>query len=324
MAINYRAGDKTITLHTRSTTYQMQITDTGHVLHLYYGRRVDGMCLDYLHILTDCGFSPNSYENRLHREVSPDILPLEYSAAGSGDYRVPALECMSDRGLVGADLRYVRHEITDGKYALPGLPASFAEEAQAQTLSLILADAATGLEVKLLYGVFEDADVITRAAVFRNSGDAAIRLDRASSLCLDIPFEAGPSGGEWDLLHLHGRHCMERMPERVRLMHGIQTVGSRRGASSHHHNPFVVLMASDAGETFGECIGIMPVYSGNHRTDIELNQAGSVRVVSGIGGDLFSWQLNPGEAFYAPEVILCQTDAGLESLTHRCHDFLIP
>lgn len=322
MAINYRAEDRTITLHTRSSTYQMQIAGTGHVLHLYYGHRVDGMCLDYLHILTDCGFSPNSYENRLRREVSPDILPLEYSAAGCGDYRVPALECMSDAGLVGADLRYVRHEITDGKYALPGLPAAFAEAGEAQTLSLILADAATGLEVELLYGVFEAADVITRAAVFRNNGDAAIRLDRASSLCLDMPFGTGPSGGCWDLLHLHGRHCMERMPERVRLMHGIQTLGSRRGASSHHHNPFAVLMASDAGETCGECIGIMPVYSGNHRTDIELNQAGSVRVVSGIGGDLFAWQLDPGDCFFAPEVILCRTGEGLERLTHLCHDFL--
>ena len=282
MAIQYDAGNRTITLQTRETTYQMQISDTGHVLHLYYGRRIDGACLDYPLVLTDCGFSPNSYENRLRREVSPDILPLEYSAAASGDYRVSALECVSDAGVVGADLRYVRHEITGGKYRLPGLPAAFADREDAQTLSLVLADAVTGLEVELLYGVFEAADMITRAAIFRNRGDAAIRLDRAASLCLDIPF-----GGEWDLLHFHGRHCMERMPERTRLMHGIQTVGSRRGASSHHHNPFVVLMASDAGETSGTCIGVMPVYSGNHRTDVELDQANAVRVVSGIGGDLF-------------------------------------
>jgi len=322
MAIQFDVADRTITLHTRATTYQMQIADTGHVLHLYYGPRIDGECLDYLHVLTDCGFSPNCYENRMRREISPDILPLEYSAAGSGDYRVPALECVSAEGVVGADLRYVRHGIVEGKYALPGLPAAFGEGDQAQTLSLVLSDAATGLEVELLYGVFDGADVITRAAVFRNRGDAAIRLDRAASLCLDLPFAPGSSGGEWELLHLHGRHCMERMPERVPLMHGIQTVGSRRGASSHHHNPFTVLMASDTTETQGECLGIMPVYSGNHRTDIELNQADAVRVVSGIGGDLFGWQLDPGDSFCAPEVILCRTDGGMEGLTHHFHDFL--
>ena len=320
MAIQFDAGNRTITLHTRKTTYQMQISDTGHVLHLYYGRRIDDMCLDYPYIMTDCGFSPNCYEDRLRREVSPDILPLEYSAAGAGDFRVPALECLSEEGFVGADLRYVRHGIVEGKYSLPGLPASFAEQDKAQTLSLVLADAATGLEVELLYGVFEEADMITRAAVFHNHGHGAIRLDRASSVCLDIPY--GNFCNEWDLLHFHGRHCMERTPERVKLMHGIQTVGSRRGASSHHHNPFVVLMASDATETSGTCIGVMPVYSGNHRTDIELNQADSVRVVSGLGGDLFSWQLDPGDSFRSPEVILCHTDEGLESITHHYHDFL--
>lgn len=316
MAIQYDAAAKTLTLHTRNTTYQMMVCENGRVLHLYYGRRIDGACLDYLTVMTDCGFSPNSYEDRLRREVSPDILPLEYSAAGCGDYRVPALECASDAGVVGADLRYARHEIRAGKYRLPGLPASFAEEGEAQTLALVLRDAATGLEVELLYGVFEAADVIARAAVFHNGGPSAIRLDRASSLCLDIPF------GEWQLLHLHGRHCMERTPERVPLMHGIQTVSSRRGASSHHHNPFVALMAADAAETHGACIGVMPVYSGNHRTDIELNQADAVRVVSGLGGDLFGWQLDAGARFYAPEALLCYADAGLESLTHRFHDFL--
>ena len=131
MAIQFDAANRTITLHTRATTYQMQIADTGHVLHLYHGRRIDDACLDYLHVLTDCGFSPNCHENRLHREVSPDILPLEYSAAGSGDYRVPALECVSAQGITGADLRYARHEITGGKYRLPGLPAAFAGEGEA-------------------------------------------------------------------------------------------------------------------------------------------------------------------------------------------------
>ncbi|MBQ6327104.1 MAG: alpha-galactosidase, partial [Clostridia bacterium] len=209
--------------------------------------------------------------------------------------------CVNGNGVVGTDLRYQGHEIRRGKYALPGLPAAFSGQDDAQTLSVTLRDDATGLTVELLYGVFEDADMITRAVVIRNDGNVAVDLNRASSLCLDIPFGAGPSGGtgpsggRWELLHFHGRHCMERMPERVKLMHGIQTVASRRGASSHHHNPFVVLMEPSANEDRGECVGIMPVYSGNHRTDIEVDQAGSVRVVSGINPDMFSWRLAPGE-----------------------------
>ncbi len=322
MAIVHDTKANTITLHSRNTTYQMQIGENGHLLHLYYGKKIEDCCLNYRLVLTDCGFSPNSYEARYRRDISLDVLPQEYSSANSGDFRVPALECVNGNGVVGTDLRYQGHEIRRGKYALPGLPAAFSGQDEAQTLSVTLRDSATGLTAELLYGVFEDADMLTRAVIIRNEGNVAVDLNRASSLCLDIPFGTGPSGGQWELLHFHGRHCMERMPERVPLMHGIQTVSSRRGASSHHRNPFVVLMEPSANEDRGECVGIMPVYSGNHRTDVEVDQAGSVRVVSGINPDMFSWRLAPGECFIAPEAILCWTDAGLNDLSGHYHRFI--
>ena len=50
------------------------------------------------------------------------------------------------------DLRYVGHTITDGKYALEGLPAFYGEGVAAQTLSVALRDPASGLVVELLYG----------------------------------------------------------------------------------------------------------------------------------------------------------------------------
>ena len=316
MAIVYDADSRTITLFTRNTSYQMQIGGTGHLFHLYYGKALTDRCLDCQIVLTDLGFSPNSYDERDHRDISLDALPQEYSSCNSGDYRVPALDCVDADGAWGTDLRYVSHEVVPGKYRLEGLPAAFAADGEAETLSVVLRDAATGVEVELLYGVFEQADMITRAAVIRNAGHVAVRLDKAASLCLDIPF------GKWELLHFHGRHAMERTPERAPLAHGIQTVASRRGASSHHHNPFVVLTEPGATERHGECVGIMPMYSGNHRTDIEVDQTGATRVVSGINGDTFSWHLAPGERFVAPEVILCWTEDGLEDLSRHYHDFI--
>ena len=317
MAIIYNTQHRTMTLHTGRTTYQMQIDPNGHLLHLYYGARVPDTSLAYLYVLTDCGFSPNSYESRYRRDISLDILPQEYSSCNTGDYRLPALDLSADNGAWGTDLRYVSHDILPGKYHLPGLPASFGSESEAETLSVLLKDEATGTEVTLLYGVFEDADMITRAAMIRNAGSRTIRLEKASSLCLDVPF------GQWDLLHFHGRHCMERMPERQRLIHGIQTVSSRRGASSHHQNPFVVLMDHAATETSGVCLGAMLAYSGSHRTDIELDQTGLVRIVSGINEDTFAWELAPGETFSAPEVLLCWTDQGLGDISHHYHRFLL-
>ena len=316
MAIRYDESTKTLTLRTGATAYQMQISDTGHLLHLYYGPRVEDDCLDHLFVPMDRSFSPSVNEHREDRLSSLDVSPQEFPGFNTGDFRLSALECVNDEGIVGVDLRYVGHEVRPGKYALSGLPASFASENQAETLSVTLRDAATGLEVELLYGVFADTDVIARAVVIKNGGQSPMRLDKVSGLCLDLPF------GPWDLMHFHGRHSMERAPERVRLMRGIQTVASRRGSSSHHHNPFVVMMEPDATETNGECVGVMPVYSGNHRTDIEVDQFGLTRVVSGINPELFSWRLEPGEVFVAPEVLLCRSEAGLDGLSAVCHDFI--
>ena len=105
-----------------------------------------------------------------------------------------------------------------------------------------LRDAVTGLELELLYAVYAGADIITRAARLVNAGPGALRLGKAASACLDLPY------GRWDLVHFHGRHAMERQAQRLPLPDAITTVSSMRGASSHHHNPFVILCDHDATE----------------------------------------------------------------------------
>lgn len=315
MSILFDSGTRTFTLTTRNTVYQMGIAPTGHLLHLYYGRRAQDH-FDYLYQPRDCGFSPNPYELRDRREWSLDTLPQEYSGSNTGDYRLSALECVAGNGAWGTDLRYVRHEILPGKYELNGLPSAFAHDGEAETLRILLTDSVAHLTVQLVYGVYEERDVITRAAQIQNVGGDPLRLEKAASLCLDIPF------GDWDLLHFHGRHTRERMPERIPLMTGIQTVASRRGMSSHHHNPFVILCNREATEDHGDCYGVMLVYSGNHRTDVELDQMGSVRIVSGIHDEQFSWNLAPGDSFDTPEVLLTFSHEGLTRVSQTYHRFI--
>ena len=76
MSIIYDEKYKTITLHTRNTTYQMQIDRYGFLLHLYYGKTAEG-CMDYLLTYYDRGFSGNPYEAETDRTYSMDALPQE-------------------------------------------------------------------------------------------------------------------------------------------------------------------------------------------------------------------------------------------------------
>lgn len=315
MSIYYDSERNGFILATRNTTYQMQISNLGHLLHLYYGRKLKGN-MEHIYIPQDCGFSPNPYELRFERSWSMDLLPQEYSGANTGDFRLSSLNLVAKNGAWGADLRYVKFEILPRKYSVHGMPSAFDRDNEAQTLSITLKDSASNLEVELLYGVYEQQDVITRAVRLTNTGMTSVRLEKAASVCLDIPF------GEWDMIHFVGRHIMERTMTRVPLTTGIQTIASRRGTSSHQHNPFVIICDPSATEDFGDCYGLMLAYSGSHRTDIEIDQRGSLRAVSGIHDEQFCWKLEPLESFDTPEVILTFTHQGLTHLSQTYHRFI--
>ena len=316
MSIVFQNPSRIFRLETHNTSYCMQIDSRGHLLHLYYGSRIGEGDLAALYPPADVSFSPNYYTHRFDRLASPDILPQEYTGCNVGDFRLSTISVTDAAGVRGADFLYVSHEISPGKYALNGLPAAHDEDKEAETLTVRLQDPVTGLGLELLYGVFERQDVITRAVRLANHGNGALQLHKVASACLDLPF------GQWDLIHFHGRHAMERQVQRVHLADAIQTVSSTRGASSHHHNPFVILCDRQATEEAGACCGVMPVYSGSFRTDVELTQNGLVRLVTGIHDDGFCWLLQPGEQFAAPEVIFAYSDQGLGRLSQIYHRFL--
>ena len=316
MSIYFDESKNLMTLETKDSSYQMKVDEYGFLRHLYYGRRIGSFDMSYLYNDYDRGFSGNPYLARDDRTLSLDTLSQEYTSFGVGDFRLNAISVVNGDGSYSADFRYVGYEMIPGKYSIPGLPSVYDNGGEAQTLVIHLQDPVTLLSLRLYYGVFEDKNIFTRAAEFINQGRSEIVLEKAASACLDIPF------GSWDVIHFHGRHCMERQMERRPLLHAVQTVSSTRGMSSHHHNPFVILCDHNVTEDSGDCYGMMLMYSGSHKTEIEVDQFGSVRVVSGIHDAQFHWALAPGERFFTPEVILSYTENGLTALSHRYHDII--
>lgn len=315
MAIQYDKKEKLFTIHTDNSTYQMKVDQFGYLLHLYYGRRVDGS-MDYLLTYADRGFSGNPYEAEQDRSYSLDVLPQEYPVQGTGDYRSPALCMKNADGSISTSLKYSGHRISAGKYSLPGLPAVYCESencGEAESLEIYLSDEANGLAVTLLYGVLPQRDVITRAVRLENRGQEALELLKVQSACLDFLY------GEYDFIHFHGRHAMERSFERTPVFHGAQVIGSRRGTSSHQHSPFVILAEQGTSEEQGNCYGLSLMYSGAFKAEAEKDQYGQTRISLGLQDELFSCPLGPGEEFIAPEVILSFSGEGLSRLSHNFH-----
>lgn len=307
-----RVKDGIFYLETENTLYQMKADEYGVLLHLWYGKKTD--CnMDYLLDYPDVGFAGNVYDVDNCRTYSLNTLPLEYGTAGTGDYRVPAISVTHGDGSTALDLRYQEHKILKGKYSIPGLPAVYAGEEEAETLEIILKDTATDIRVILKYGILENQDVITRSVVIINDGEMPVKINRAHSFSMDMPY------GDWEWMHFHGRHAMERQVERVPLLHGVQESGSTRGTSSHQQNPSVLLCEKNCTETSGYCMGAVLMYSGGFQTQVELDQLNQTRIVMGIHPDTFCWTLNGGESFYTPEVILSCSDEGMDKLSRRFH-----
>lgn len=290
-------ANRLFALHTAHTTYQMAVDAQGRLLHLFYGARTDGV-----RTIRPPHSDPGCW---------PNLLPQEWPAPGLGDHHAPFFAPEFADGTMACCLRYADAEVLPGKYALPGLPAFWAEEGAGETLRITLTDD-SGLTVRLLYGVLAGCDLITRAAVIENTGSAPVTLHGVPSLVLDLPQK------QLDLITFDGEWAAERTPCRAALRPGLQSVGSVGGVPTHFHNPSAVLCAPNATETSGSCWGLALVYSGNFRIQAELAGSG-VRVSAGIEPYHFRWTLAPGERFATPEAAMVYSAEGLGGMSRRFH-----
>ena len=312
MGIIYCEKDRTFTLQTKNTTYQMQVDRYGFLLHLYYGKKTD-TCMDYLLTYYDRGFSGNPYDAGEDRTYSMDTLPQEFPCYGNGDFRSTAFAVENADGSMSCDLRYKSHKIFDGKYNLEGLPAVYASEEEAQTLEILMEDPVTGVKVVLLYGVLPAQDIITRSVCVKNESSGKIYLNKIESASLDFLY------GDYELLTFYGRHAMERNVQRVPVVHGTQKIGSVRGTSSHQYNPMMILAEKETTEDKGNCYAMSFVYSGCFQGEVLKDQLNQTRMMLGLQEEAFRYPLERGEMFQAPEVILSYSAEGMNRLSQNLH-----
>ncbi len=282
-------------------------------MHAYWGRKIREENLQGLLVYTErSSFSPNP--NPEDRTISFDTLPQEYPAYGGGDFRHPAFQVQLEDGSTVAEFACTAHRIFSGKPELEGLPSIYAErEDEAQTLELTLKDELSGLEAVLSYTVFAAHDAIARSVRLTNGGRSPLRLLRAMSASVDFNRDS------FRMLQLSGSWARERDLYARELVPGIQSIESRRGSSSHQHNPFIALVAPGADEQQGEAYGFSLVYSGSFVAQTEVDQFKTARVSIGINPFDFEWRLEPGESFQTPEAVMVYSSEGLGGMSRTYH-----
>ena len=201
---------------------------------MYFGKKIhDREDFSYLieskqRPMTACVYEGN-------RKYSLEHLKLEYPVYGTSDYRNPAVEILQENGSRISEFKYTSHEITDGKPALAGLPATYVEkQEEAQTLCLRLKDEVTGIVLELLYSIFSGKGILARSARFINEGIVPVHLLNAMSLSLDLPdsdYVWMQCSGVW----ARERHIIERKLEQgIQAVDRIEFIANRLLPSDYH------------------------------------------------------------------------------------------
>ena len=314
MPITFDEKRKIFKLDTLDSTYAIGIRE-GYLIHLYYGKKIpDDNLLD----LPFRGYFATISPKNVHVDdykFSLDVQPMEYSCNGSGDYRLAALSIKDSMGRTTTDIRYLDHKIYDGKPKLKGLPATYCnDDSEAQTLEIITIDQFTGAKVTLYYTAFANYSVVTESVKVENTGKETFEIEKVASCCVNFP------SMDYNMINLSGVWSRERRVITRHLAHGIQSVASKRGSSSHNHNPFVALVDDKGGEDFGDAFGFNLVYSGNFSADIETDYLDCTRLVMGINPIDFTWVVEPGDEFQSPEVVMVYSDSGMGKMSRTFHD----
>lgn len=306
-------------LETLNTTYCFQVMKTGHLEHLYYGRKIsisEGKGVKAL--VEKQVFIPgnlNAYDEK-YSSLSLEDVCLEMSSYGKGDIREPFIEVIHEDGSYTSDFLFEDARITKGKDAFNTLPGSYDDTDSAEQLCVILKDKQYGLILQLFYYVYPDCDVITRSARLINESEACVKLLRLLSMQLDF------HASDYILTTFQGAWAREMRKVDVQVKAGKHVNSSYTGTSSNRANPFVMLSKKETTEDFGDCYGFNLIYSGNHYEAAEVSSFGKTRLVSGIHPQSFCFLLRPGEQFEAPEAVMTYSHLGCNGMSGQMHRFV--
>lgn len=303
-------------LATKHTSYVFKIRDTGQLENLHYGYKLRNQDFRAIEMKLNAGAGSSVMYSKDKAAVSMDLLPLEYSFNGKGDYRHMPMELEMPDGSYVCDFVFDHHEIRKGTVTMNTLPSAYGNEDECETLIVTLKDKLFPLELLLYYTVFYETDIITRRVKLINHGKEKITLRKIMSLNLDI------LGYGYDVITLDGGWIKEANAHRRELSYGIMVNDSITGASSNRHNPGVILAKKGTMEDAGICYGFNLVYSSNHYTAIERSNHDLLRIMTGINPHNFNWILGEGEEFESPEAVMTFSSEGLNELSHHMHDFV--
>jgi len=301
---------------TNDTSYLMRVDETKHLVLEYYGKKIKDV-EDYSAYYnkwtfgTGCSVINNK---ELSKTANLDIMTLELSTTGKGDYNSPSLILKNNNGYVFDFLfeKFIINKI-DGINTLKGLPTP--KEAD-EELVIYMVDNASKIEVELHYLVFVASNVIARNIVINNKNEETVHILKAMS------YELVLNNNNFEVMNLYGGWAGEAKKEWSEVKHGLLLNDSKNGVSSNRHNPFFMVKDKAATLNHGEVYAFNLIYSGNHSEEVECNFISLVRIMGGVSPFCFDYELKENESFETPFGVLTYSSDGLNKASQNMHHFI--
>lgn len=273
-------------LQTQYTTYAFAVDENGLIRHLYWGNKIAQLA--DLEVLPLTELSSN--------DPVLDMVKEEYPVFGGMRYKEQCLKVHYADGTRDIVYNYMGYQVNG------------------EELTIKLKDEFYAFEIHLTYQVFPEQDLIERSTTVVNRMDQALEIESIYSGQLHIPYE------QLTLTSTYGHWLAEFQELKQPLGQGKVVLESRRGISTHHHNPFFVL-DHQGTETNGEIYFGALKWSGNFKTVIEPRPYGGTLVQMGLNPYDCQITLAPNESFTTPAMILGYTNQGFESMSLKMHDY---
>jgi len=228
-----------------------------------------------------------------------------YTPAGSKNLLEPAISVTHADGNMSLNLQYAGHK-TEQK-----------GEGITET-DIHLQDPVYPVEVHVFIRAYYEDNVIEQWTTIshREKGDIILRKYASANLYLR------DKGGFW-LKHYHGDWAQEMQPEEVQLTHGIKVLDSKLGTRTNLFQPavFMVSMGGPVSEDEGEVLLGGLEWSGNFRTDLELDPLNNLRIISGINNYASAYRLEKDETFTTPVFFYTLSQQGAGKASRDLHSW---
>ena len=233
-----------------------------------------------------------------------DAGHLAYATFGTDNLFEPAVRATHNDGNPSVELNYVSHNV---EKINPDVTLT----------KILLKDPVYPFEVTLYIKTFADEDVFEQWVEIKHNEKKPLQIFNYASSMLN--FDAD----KYWLTQFHGDWAEEMKMQVSELTSGIKILDTKLGTRAHMYQTPVFLLSLNqkSDETSGEVIAGTLGWSGNFRFLFEVDEKGSLRVISGINPFASEYSLDPAKVFRTPSMIFTYSTTGQGQASRNLHSW---